>query len=165
MEDKLFVRMTDWIKDKDPERIVDIASKECCVCCAIKDIPEQLKGMWVFTEQVHFMKEALYASKEMRQAHQDSELIWIVDLLPKIDIADLCMILGKWDMFKIMYAAFALAKYFKKNGVEVDINTHILTDEQIEWINQRKDELFDLVNDINSVDIDESGDSDADIDA
>ena len=143
--DKLFVRVTEWIKDKGPERVVDIASKEWCGCCQLKDIPEELKGMWVFTEQVSIMKEALYASIEFRQNHQISEIIWLVDLQPQITVMDLSLVFGRWRGTPANSIALAeLMKFFFMNGMNVGPKT-VLTDEQIEWVNNRADDLYALV--------------------
>ena len=143
--DKKFVRITEWIKGKDPNMLVDIASKNCCVCCKIKDIPQKVKGLWVFTQQVGLMKEALYASNEMRQEHMDSELIWIVDLQPQLTASDLALVYGRWRSRKIVDAALKeIIKMFRLNGVKIKPN-RALNDEEIEWVNHRSDDIYWLV--------------------
>ena len=137
--------MHEWIKDKDPDnKVVDIASENCCECCLLKDIPEELKGMWVFTEQQALMKEALYASVEFRQNHQNSEIICLLDLQPEITVRDLALVFGRWQSNRCEIAQKELIKFFFINGKLVNLDT-VLTDEEIEWINQRSDDLFELV--------------------
>ena len=142
--EKIFVRITDWIKDKDPKRVVDIASKKHCMCCAIEEIPEDVKGMWVVAEQVALMKEAIYATHAFRAKHQNSEIIWLLDLQPTIDVGDLVNVLSNWDLMTGMKITIELEKFFKLNGLEIKSKDLTFTDDQIDWINQRSDDLFDL---------------------
>ena len=143
--DKLFVRVTEWVKDKDPNRVVDIASKERCLCCTLKTIPDELRDMWVFTEQVALMKEALYATSEFRQQHQSSEMIWLVDLQPEITAMDLALIFSRWRGKEANSIALEeLMKVFAINGMNVIPHT-ALDDETIEWVNYKADDLYALV--------------------
>ena len=146
----------EWVLGKDPNCVVDIAcsnkdvnAEDSCMCCLIKDIPAMYGDLYVFTEQKATMKEALYARDDFRQAHQNSEVIYLVDLQKQVTIEDLALIFSKWtsEEEERSIACHRLIVFFWNNGHHIKDTLVPLTDEQLKWIfsEEIKEEIEDEI--------------------